>query len=495
MGKLYLIILLSVIWLLTSCNDFLNVSASNELLENEIFGNYKGVRIAVNGVYRDLSSTSLYGQNLTWGFASAIGHNYESGQTSNLPGGLYEAASFNWENASVQSLTESIWSKGYNVIASCNEIIQQVIVKDTSFFGQGKMEKDMILGEMYGVRALVHFDLFRLFCPAPVTQNTGLAIPYVTRFPDLQPSYQNAPAFMDSVIMDMTRARDLLAIVDTVFNRQQNTNVSLRVRQGNGGNDSTEEFFLYRATRMNYFAAIALLARIYMYKGDEEKAYDNAILAYNFHLRWFPWTTGRNQGEVDNISYLYPKRYSELFLCFSDNKVVDNVEAILNGRQKALVMKNMSTLFLSDEDDYRYSGFYNKVTLEYGSGRYATWLRIPGDDVITSQLPLLPVIRVSEMYHIQIEYLLNKGRKEEAIDLFNSLRINRGAKKRLTIDMSIDDLRQKLVNDIIRETLTEGQTFFMFKRMNRDIFNGSVDIKMTPEKWVIPIPYSETAYQ
>ena len=47
----------------------------------------------------------------------------------------------------------------------------------------------------------------------------------------------------------------------------------------------------------------------------------------------------------------------------------------------------------------------------------------------------------------------------------------------------------------IRETLTEGQTFFMFKRLNRDIFNGSSDIKMTPEKWVVPIPYSESAYQ
>ncbi|MFR4036735.1 MAG: hypothetical protein ACLTZT_02395 [Butyricimonas faecalis] len=43
--------------------------------------------------------------------------------------------------------------------------------------------------------------------------------------------------------------------------------------------------------------------------------------------------------------------------------------------------------------------------------------------------------------------------------------------------------------------MTEGQTFFMFKRLNRDIFNGSSDIKMTPEKWVVPIPYSESAYQ
>ena len=150
----------------------------------------------------------------------------------------------------------------------------------------------MILGEMYGVRALVHFDLFRLFCPAPVTQSIrDSAIPYVTRYPDLQPSYQNAPAFMDSVIVDMTRAQSLLAVVDTVFNRRQNTSIYSRVRSdGRGLVDAPDDFFLYRATRMNYFAANALLARMYLYNGDEENAYKNACLAYDFHLRWFRWT-------------------------------------------------------------------------------------------------------------------------------------------------------------------------------------------------------------
>ena len=352
----------------------------------------------------------------------------------------------------------------------------------------------MILGEMYGVRALVHFDLFRLFCPAPVTGNTGRAIPYVTRYPDLQPSYQNAPVFMDSVIMDMTRAQSLLAVVDTVFNRRQNTSIYSRVRsQDRGLVDSPDDFFLYRATRMNYFAANALLARMYMYEGDEEKAYENACLAYSFHLKWFRWTGSSYQGGVSNINFLYPKRYNELFLCFSNNDVVDNMENILKGYSSALRMKNMDVLFAGDMDDYRYTGFYNKTTLAYGAQRYATWLRLSGATFkeVLDQLPLLPVIRASEMYHIQIEYLLNRERKNEAIELFNTLR----TKTRLTADMSIDDLKLKLVYDIIRETLTEGQTFFMFKRLNRDIFNGSDDIKMTPEKWVVPIPYSESAYQ
>ena len=41
------------------------------------------------------------------------------------------------------------------------------------------------------------------------------------------------------------------------------------------------------------------------------------------------------QGGVSNINFLYPKRYNELFLCFSNNDVVDNVENILKGYSSA----------------------------------------------------------------------------------------------------------------------------------------------------------------
>ena len=49
MSKLFFILLLTI-FCLTSCNDFLDVSADNDLLQKEIFADYKGVRMAVNGV-------------------------------------------------------------------------------------------------------------------------------------------------------------------------------------------------------------------------------------------------------------------------------------------------------------------------------------------------------------------------------------------------------------------------------------------------------------
>ncbi len=104
MRKLYLIFLLPAFWLI-SCNDFLDVSADNELLQNEIYGDYKGVRMAVNGVYRNLSSMDLYGQNLTWGFRKCYsGTIINPTELHIYLNGLYEAAAFNWESADAQQL-------------------------------------------------------------------------------------------------------------------------------------------------------------------------------------------------------------------------------------------------------------------------------------------------------------------------------------------------------------------------------------------------------
>ena len=108
--------------ILTSCNDWLDIKSDNVLLQEEIFGDYTGVQMAVNGVYEDIAVTGLYGQNLTWGFASALAGNYRQ---DGLPTELAEAAKYNWKNSSVQSVTENIWAKAYNVIASCNTSAQR----------------------------------------------------------------------------------------------------------------------------------------------------------------------------------------------------------------------------------------------------------------------------------------------------------------------------------------------------------------------------------
>ncbi|WP_018336779.1 RagB/SusD family nutrient uptake outer membrane protein [Butyricimonas synergistica] len=491
-------------WLLaamvmTSCNDWLDIKSDNVLLEEEIFGDYTGVQMAVNGVYREISVTDLYGKNLSWGFASALALNYIN---SGLSSDLAEASNRNWKNSSVLDVTEKTWAKAYNVIASCNNIIQQVEKKDSSFFYNKDVEKQLILAEMRGVRALLHFDMLRLFCPVPSSKNQGdPAIPYVTKYPDHQPMRMTMEQVLENIVSDMEFAQEKLGPLDTLKFEKWTKGRQHRFMSGAhetplGGDD----FLNYRGTRMNYWGATALLARIYMWMGNEEMAYKNAAIIKRFVdvKGWFKWTGASQHGDVSAYpEYSDPKRWEELLLGFYNKDNLDNFEkAILS--PESFKMNEMEKLFGSETDDYRYK-FYNRYD---NDRRYLVWERPVASSSntsgtvttqITYQCPLIPIVRFPEMYHIMIECLINKKKIVEAKELFSTLRNQRGVKEYVLPD-DPDDLKEKLVNDMIREGLTEGQTFFMYKRLNHGIFNGDKDIPMTADKFIAEYPNNETSY-
>ena len=105
------------------------------------------------------------------------------------------------------------------------------------------------------------------------------------------------------------------------------------------------------------------------------------------------------------------------------------------------------------------------------------------------------MISFPEMYHIMAECLMNQGNVNGAVGLLNTLRENRGVKSWIATTIVPDSLKEILMKDIVRETLTSGQTFFLFKRWGRNIYNGMSDIVMDANKWTIPLPQSEVSYQ
>ncbi|WP_127124777.1 RagB/SusD family nutrient uptake outer membrane protein [Pseudoflavitalea rhizosphaerae] len=493
-----LLVLLPVL-LNMSCKKFLDVNSSNKVLEETMFKDGEGVRVAVNGVYKLLSDPELYGKNLSYGLVSAMAYNYD---INNVPYDSREAARFNWEVSNAQSIMDAIWQRAYRTLANCNNIIQQVIDKDSSFFAESANEKNMILGEMYGVRAMVHFDLLRLFAPAPVTGYGGEAIPYVTQYPDPQPVRGNMATTFTHIIEDLTQSRNLLEKVDTIYLRNVMRSGVGRIRNpGSWVPLPQGDFFNFRAQRMNYFAATGLLARVYMYKGEYGPAFQNAKIVYDAQKRnWFTWTSSSYQGQITDVDFIYPKRPEELVLSFSNTQNYNFFDAQIQSSGIAnqayrIPPAYMNKLFEGDADDFRLVGWYNR----YGDQRYITWMRPQGTSYNATnnakwQGPLLPVMRFTEMYHILIECYARQGNVTDAVTILNSLRLSRGAKTKINDNISPEELMNRLVNDIIRENLTEGQTFFLFKRLNRNIFNGDSDIIMSPEDWYAPLPLSETAY-
>jgi starch-binding outer membrane protein, SusD/RagB family len=496
----YLLLLFFPLSMTMSCKKFLDVRPDDQVLQEKLFETNEGVRIAVNGVYRLLSSPEVYGKNLSWGWLSAVSQNYE---VNYLPWEVSEAARFNWEITTTQSIMESVWKRSYNILANVNNIIQEVEKKDSSFFKEKGWEKNMILGEMHGIRGMVHFDLLRIFSPAPVTGYAGETIPYVSAYPTYQPERLTMSALFDRIVTDLQQAQTLLANVDTIYLRTIMRNVQGRVRSNFGWFDLPQgDFFNFRAQRMNFFAATGMLARVYMYKGDFANGEVSARLVYDLQKKnWLQWTQAFNQGQINDVDYVYTKRPSELMLCFSNAKNYDIYEEAINAGGAGSLYYTMNDtyigkLFEGDLDDYRLVGWYNR----YNDMRYLTWARPRGnsynaDVVLRDQGPLLPVMRFTEMYHILIECYARAGRINDAVTILNDLRLRRGAKVKILNTVSADELMDILVKDVVRENLTEGQAFFLFKRLNRNIFNGETDRIMNPKDWYAPLPQSEVAYQ
>lgn len=483
-----------------SCNKFLDVMPDDQILQEKLFKDADGTRIAVNGVYRIMSTPSLYGNNLSWGMMSAMGQNYEVWA---LPYKMQDIARFNYASSTAQENLEAVWQTAYNALANCNNIIKQVEPKDSLFFPERTTEKNMILGEMYGLRALIHFELLRIFSPAPATGFNGQTIPYVTDYPTYQPQRLNMPDIFAKITGDLKKAQSLLAVVDTVVLRQVNRTGVGRVRSGSSWiNLPQGDFFNYRAERMNYFAATGMLARAYMYKGDYDSAYKYARVVYDAQKRnWYQWTQSINQGQISDVDYIYTKRPDELMLTFSDANTYLYYETALNANgigSMAFSMNDtyVTELFQGDNDDYRKVGWYNR----YNDQRYLTWTKPKGnsyyaEQVLNGQGPLLPVMRFTEMYHILVECNIRQNKVTDAVTILNDLRTNRGAKTKIANTVSGPALMEILIKDIVRETLTEGQTFFLFKRLNRNIYNGATDRVMQPADWFAPLPQSEVAYQ
>jgi hypothetical protein len=486
--------LLSVQEVTTSCSDWLEVDSSANVMEGVLFNDPEGYRTAVNGVYRLLAEPELYGRGLTWGVASVLGNNYDASRfpagSATNPVSYREMATGDYTSAYSTYLIDPIWEHGYRVIANCNNVIAYTEKQDSSFFVNGSLEKNLILGEMLGVRALVHFDLLRLFTPATRVDDGRLYMPYVTTFPDRQPEHLTVSATLERIIADLEQARSLLSRYDTVVV----TSSTYQNRFQTNYSSTYGTFFLTRGTRFNYFAATGILARAYQWRagnGDMERAYHAARNVYGFSTNrtWFSFTPASNLAVTENN--VFRKMPHDILFAPFNNNLYTIVAAGAGYSSTSFFYKNDEFLFEMDLDDFRLYLINTDKTSRRWSMPTGNQNGSPTNTIIQYQGPLAPVVRLSEMIYIMCEYLAEVD-LPRAITLLTSVRTARGAKRSLG-SPSKETFLQELRLEMTREFMSEGQTFFLYKRLNLPIYNGLGYMDMTG-RYVLPIPHSESAY-
>lgn len=443
--------------LMSSCS-WLDVAPSNEVNEDEL-----DLRNALNGIYLKLSATTLYGSNLSYGFIEVLGHQYlpEYMETTST---YYKASEFKYDDADVKSVISNLWSNGYNGIASCNHLIQMVDEAAPADFQELEMEKNLIHGEALALRALFHFDILRMFAPSMEVDDGKAYMPYVDLYPVISTTYYSNAEILKKIEDDLVKARDLVAMCDVKEHPGWMETQCRMFAKGINSELPNDVFFAYRGYRINYYAITALLARVYMWEKEYEKAYNMAkevIEANMDDSKFFGFTDPTNLKEdmKDSESILFT--LSRITLEEEYRPYTD-----VNGKTRFWF--NKSDIFGDSQEDKRASSAMVEAAGDvYYSKKY---LIAEG----TNDYDMIPVLRLSEMYYIVAEYAARIGDFTTAKNAMETVCSARGMISKIFNFVSLDNFLDELVKEVRKELIGEGQLYFLYKRLDRKSFADDV---------------------
>ena len=509
--KKVFIVLMSTILLggFTSCNDWLDVDADTRIGENVLFEDFQGMRTAMNGVYRMIASDALYGGELNYGLASVLGCEYEE---SKLPSNYRYMIFYygEWYDYYQQRVTDPIWKQGFTTLANINNLLQAVEEKEDSFFEYGNMEKEIFMAELRGLRGMLHFDLLRLYAPAPIRDDGKKYLPYVEKYPDYQPVMLTVKDVMAKAEKDLMYAKETLAKYDTATTGDIPAPYSIYTpscRFAGSTSVPQGEWFQKRGTRMNFYAAQGILMRLYMWSNDESKL--DAIIDWYYNTinfkRWFKWndygwtTAAKLKPSGGKRNGIHRKMYEDIWFAAFNTRLNEMWEAKAKP-SSSYIMRHTdaykNSIFGEDLDDLRLNLFEDDKT----SSRWV-WAEATNSTegtIRNSQMVLAPIIRASEMALIYSEALARKGRMTEAIEILYKLRVQRGAKKALDPAMSRAEYDRLLEMEYCKEFLSDGQKYYFYKRQNKPVYRGeslaAYDYGSILNGWVIPAPLEESSY-
>ncbi len=518
--------------LFSSCKKWLDVSVDGQSTSEELFEIGDGYRQALNGVYAELSTPTLYGRELQWGILDFFSNQYKIDvPETDLSSPLYLAAGKReYKHKDLLPVIDKIWLQAYKTIASANNIIKNISGEKANKFEKGKMEQDLILGEAKAVRAFIHFDMLRLFAPAPVLDDEQVYIPYVTAFPNTAAPHIKTREVLEKIIKDLEEARALVKPFD-VSKLGQSAIVTGNARfynelifgmEGYSDKSKVDRFFLGRGYRLSYWAITALLSRVYQYNSfyiaeDLEKAKTYAEEVLNLEVadankgKHAPFKNEDFNGFkfIDN-----PEQMSDIrmvsTLIFAGYNEKEQQAAGLDGffpREKNF---GRSNLFIVDKDgqnifkttegtDEADKDIRAKRLLYTPQGAFnqsiSTKWYVNKDraDNRNRTITILPLMRTTELRYILAEYYAEKGDFAQAYDIINKMREARALDTKLTQKSSKEEFLDDLVREAQREWISEGQLFFLYKRLDHKLIRRNGERKaFSKEESVLPIPAGES---
>lgn len=476
---------------LSSCGDWLTINPQDQIKERELYSYAEGYHTQINGVYKVMSEGAMYGRELSFGLIDAMAQVYdlEGNYPTSNNYGYRNAAEYSYLlNSYTKDMTVAIWEKGYNAIANCNSIIKYAEVADSMIFKNRERERLCILGEAHALRAMLQFDMMRLYAPSLAVKPTGAFLPYIKEFPVHVPGNTDTREYINNVIADLEIAHAMTRSIDSLSSGISDVASRLQFK----GNATAGRFLSFRGYRLNHYAIKGLLARVYMYAGEPQKAlvYAEQLIALHKNNRWFSYTSEYNVKSDGN-----KKMYDDVIFALYNNyqnKRFEEANPRIDETAKSdyLTFNDFSDVFNNgeDADDYRAKYQFQAVSGNKVSNKYINV--IDGSKAPYSTL-MIPMIRMSEMFYIAAEALYDTN-KEVAMSHLKYVRGKRGVSAALPEPATKEEFMKQILNDMRRELVGEGQLFFFYKRLNRPVIGKDSKEIFPGQGFMLPIPDSNT---
>jgi hypothetical protein len=455
----------------SACNkDFLDVPPSNQADASTSIQTLSDAKVMMTGLMRNMSSVNYYGRNFIL-YGDAKGGDLT---VFSMGRGLDNLYSFN-HSASSGSYS-GFWSQIYNGILQANNLIMN-IEKLKAAGAEGNF--DNVLGQALTARAIMYFDLVRLYGKPYNFDKTAFGVPDITTPLDAlaQPLRATVEDNYKRIMQDLTTAAPLLS-----------------KSKSNG--------------YLNYYGNAAMLARVNLYMGKNAEALAaaqeviSASSLYSLYTNsnWTSsWTKQFGSESIFELG-IFPSEGDQ-----GNGSLSVYLRRKGHSNASALGFFVASDYYLNrlgeDPNDVRWGVMaFDEVSPTHlgASYKYSGDVALSGDGKATVTAVNIKVIRLSEIYLIAAEAALPTD-KDLAASYLNKIRQRSPNLAPATAaDISID----MILDERSKELFTEGHRFFDMMRLNKTItFNdelGGVPISTRPKtidrtfsKTILPIAQDE----
>lgn len=480
MKKIIYTMIIACTTLFASCDSWLEVKPYDQIAEGELQKSEEGYQKMLNGIYIDLNSDALYGQTLSVEMIEVMGGAYSIGSDNSVWGNYKDLSSYQYNTEYWRDRLDQTWNKAYALILNCNKILE-TIDGNKNLFTDGSYY--IIKGEALALRAMLHFDMLRLFGPVYSKDSDKKAIPYYTKQTNSPEPILTTQEVMEKITADYEDALNYLA----------NDPVKTEGTMMSSTEDGSSNFLRYRALRLNYYAVEALMARAYLYMGNKTEAFKYATdVIKTADQNIFPFVDKNlvigSPADPDRIfssevlfALTNTSRGTIHKNFFDPSRLPNYVFRMDDSMMSNLVYGGAATTG-GYQDDYRYRACW----MATGSNRYF----YKYSDMVANgsiQNTMIPMVRLGEMFLIAAES--QSGDLKAGVQYVNALRRNRGVASLTTLTPDL------LKYEYIRELYGEGQLFYLYKRLNSDIITSATSSKNPKASdliFVVPLPDTET---